>query len=157
MNRRTAAGLLVTCGSFLAAGIVGIPTLIMGVSPALRRRRETWRSLGRLEDFPIGKVSQGTLTADRESWPPAFGERSVFVWRPSPEAAVVFSRSCTDLGCPLEYQAGSGCFFCPCHGGIFSQDGKRLAGPPKTPMHRYAQRIRAGELEVDITSVPPAA
>jgi menaquinol-cytochrome c reductase iron-sulfur subunit len=54
----------------------------------------------------------------------------------------------------LDYDRGSACFFCPCHGGIFRQNGERLAGPPKRPMYRYAHRLRDGIVEIDLQSVP---
>jgi menaquinol-cytochrome c reductase iron-sulfur subunit len=157
MNRRTVSGLLVVGGSALFAGAVSVPALIAGIAPAIWPRRETWRTIGQVRDFPIGKVSRGIILADGNGWPRSFGEQAVFVWRRSEDEIVVFSRSCTDLGCPLEYDAGSGCFLCPCHGGIFAQDGQRLAGPPKSPMHRYSHRTREGMLEIDISSIPPAA
>jgi menaquinol-cytochrome c reductase iron-sulfur subunit len=156
MKRRTAAGLLVAGGSALAAGVVGIPALIAGLSPAWQARSETWRPLGPLRKFPIGKVSSASVPRDRDVWPRTYGERLVFVWRKAETDLVVFSRNCTDLGCPLEYEAGSGCFLCPCHGGIFAQDGQRLTGPPKAPMHRYAHRVRDDVLEIDIASISPA-
>jgi menaquinol-cytochrome c reductase iron-sulfur subunit len=167
MKRRTAAGLLVAGGSALVSGVVGIPTFIAGLSPAWQSRPENWRPLGQLRDFPVGKVSPGRVARDREAWPRTYGDLLVFVWRATEDELVVYSRSCTDLGCPLEYEAGSGCFLCPCHGGIFDRSGRRLAGPPKSPMHRYAHRLRGAGLddarqedavlEIDVASLPPAA
>lgn len=157
MNRRTASGMLVMSGTALFAGAVGIPVLVAGVSPALRSRHQAWQILGSLDDFPIGEVTRAEVAPEEGKWPRSFGQLSVFVWRSSPTEIVVYSRSCTDLGCPLAYDAGSGCFLCPCHGGIFTQNGQRLAGPPKSPMHRYSHRVRAEFLEIDVSSVPPAA
>ena len=158
MTRRSFFGLLVTGGAVIVAGIVGIPALLTGLSPALQgRRRPAWRPVGRLEDFPAGEVRQAQLPADRAGWPRSFRRQAVFVWRRSEADLVVFSRSCTDLGCPLDYDAGSACFFCPCHGGIFAQNGERLAGPPNGPMYRYAHRVQGGVLEIDIFSLPPGA
>ena len=141
----------------LVAGVVGIPALLTGLSPALRPRRETWRPVGRLKDFPVGAVHKSVILTDPRVWPRSFGQQAVFVWRRSGDEIVVFSRSCTDLGCPLDYDPGSACFFCPCHGGIFAQDGERLAGPPNGPMYRYAYRVREDVLEIDVFSIPPAA
>ena len=157
MNRRTVSGLLVAGCSAVIAGTVGIPVLISGISPALRTRRQSWRPVGNLSSFPMGKVSRGVISADRDAWPRAVGEHMVFVWRRSEADLVVFSRNCTDLGCPLEHEPGSGCFLCPCHGGIFAADGHRLAGPVQTSMHRYSHRIRDEILEIDIASLPPAS
>jgi menaquinol-cytochrome c reductase iron-sulfur subunit len=157
MNRRTAAGLVVIGGSALVAAGVGVPAMIAGISPAFVPRRERWRRIGKLSEFPVGKVSRSAVQVDREEWPHQVGEKTVFVWRRSETDLVVFSRSCTDLGCPLDYEPGSGCYLCPCHGGIFSQEGQPLAGPPKTPMHRYTHRMLAAALEIDLSSVSPAA
>jgi menaquinol-cytochrome c reductase iron-sulfur subunit len=158
MTRRSFFGLLVTGGSVIVAAIVGIPALISGLSPALQgRRRDVWRPVGRLEDFPRGEVQPAYLSVDRAGWPRSFRQQAVFVWRRSEANLVVFSRSCTDLGCPLDYDPGSTCFFCPCHGGIFAQDGERLAGPPNGPMFRYSHRVRDGVVEIDVSSIPPGA
>ena len=105
----------------------------------------------------MGEVQQAYLSVDRAGWPRSFRRQAVFVWQRSESRFVVFSRSCTDLGCPLDYDPGSTCFFCPCHGGIFGQDGERLAGPPNRPMYRYAHRVRDGVLEIDVSSIPPGA
>lgn len=156
MTRRSFFGWIVAVGTTIAAGVVAIPALIAGLHPILQgRRREVWRSVGRLEDFPVGAIHQGQLAADRRSWPRSLGQQAVFIWRRSETEVVVYSRSCTDLGCPLNYDAGSACFFCPCHGGIFGKDGQRMAGPPNRPMHRFAHRLRDGVLEIDLTSLPP--
>jgi menaquinol-cytochrome c reductase iron-sulfur subunit len=148
----------VSAVSLVAGGIVGIPTLVAGLSPVFwKAPKKMWRRVGQLSEFPIGAVSDGTTPSPRDAWPRSFRGRAVFVWRRTEAEIFVFSRSCTDLGCPLDYDRGSACFLCPCHGGIFKQDGQRLAGPPGKPMHRYVHRVEGGVLEIDIASVPPAA
>lgn len=158
MTRRSFFGLLVAGGAFLVAGVVGIPAFLMGLSPVLRLRgRESWRPVGRLDDIPVGAVHEGIIPRDSKAWPRSLRQLAVFVWRRSESDLVVFSRSCTDLGCPLDYDRGSACFFCPCHGGIFAQNGQRLAGPPNGPMFRYAHRVKGGVLEIDVLSIPSGA
>jgi menaquinol-cytochrome c reductase iron-sulfur subunit len=155
MFRRSFFGLLVTTGGAIAAGIIAIPAAITGLSPILRpHRRNAWRAVGRLDSFPIGSV-QTTKVAGGQRWPRPLPAEAVFVWRPTSDDLVVFSRRCTDLACPLQHDAGSGCFFCPCHGGIFSQSGEVMAGPPDRPMDRYASRVREGIVEIDLASLPP--
>lgn len=140
----------------ILAGIVGVPTFILGLSPLLQRRRQQrWRRVGQLDEFPLGAIQQAHLAVDRMAWPRTFPDQAVFVWRETQDSVVVFSRSCTDLGCPLNYDPGSTCFFCPCHGGIFAQNGERLAGPTNRSMYRFAHRIRDGVLEIDMGSLPP--
>lgn len=158
MIRRSFLAMLVSGVSLLVAGVVGIPALITGLSPALQPRRgERWRPVGRVADFPIGEVCEGAILVSRTDWPRLLPRQAVYVWRRSQDELIVFSRNCTDLGCPLHYDRGSTCFFCPCHGGIFKQDGERLAGPPNRPMDRYVHRVRDGVVEIDTSSIPPAA
>jgi menaquinol-cytochrome c reductase iron-sulfur subunit len=158
MTRRSILSLLVAGAGLLVGGVVGIPALVAGFSPVFKRRQTpTWRPVGRLDDFSVGKVSAGFVPIDRAVWPRSFSQQLVFVWRRDAQEVVVFSRSCTDLGCPLNYDPGSGCFLCPCHGGIFGPTGDRLAGPPSAPLLRYSHRVRDGVLEIDLLSIPPAA
>ena len=57
----------------------------------------------------------------------------------------------------MRYDPGSTFYYCPCHGGIFNQAGDPVAGPPARPLYRLATRVRGGVLEIDLTSIPPAA
>jgi Rieske Fe-S protein len=157
MKRRTAAGILVAGGALVAAGAVGVPTLVMGLSPALRSRRENWQPLGPVDDFAAEGITSSVIEPHQGTWPQRHGQHLVYVWRRKTDEFVVFSRSCTDLGCPVEYDRRSACFYCPCHGGIFDREGERLAGPPRRPLYRYDHRVRDGVLEIDLSSIPPSA
>lgn len=160
MNRRRILGFIVSGVAALIGAVIGIPVLLAGLSPAWRRPKRgepDWVTVGRMADFVVGTVQPADTIAERLQWPKAFRERAVFVWRQTETELVVFSRSCTDLGCALTYDDGSTCFFCPCHGGIFAQNGDRLAGPPDRPMDRYLHRLRDGILEIDLASVPAGA
>lgn len=157
MERRKVLTLLVQGGSAVIALIVGIPTLIFAFAPIGDRRSPRWRSVGPLDEFPLGEVREGIVqpTDSTDSSPPL--PQAVYVWRRSSDEVVVFSRSCTDLGCPVTWDRGSQCFLCPCHGGIFDHEGRRMAGPPDRPLYRYDNRVRSGTLEIDLSSVPPMA
>lgn len=156
MERRAVLAVLVQVGSAIVALIVGIPTLIYALSPLGKKRSgEDWRALGPLAEFPLGEVKEGIVQPGEGSGPQQAVVQGVYVWRRSQEEVVVFSRSCTDLGCPILWDRGSHCFLCPCHGGIFDHHGERMAGPPDRPLYRYANRVRDRLLEIDLSSVPP--
>lgn len=62
---------------------------------------------------------------------------------------VGFTRRCTHLSCPVEYEANaeSERLYCPCHNGAFSlKDGKVLKGPPPHPLPQIKLEIRQGEV-----------
>ena len=42
-----------------------------------------------------------------------------------------FSTVCPHLGCRVHWEADNKEFFCPCHRGIFDENGAPVSGPPK--------------------------
>ena len=156
MDRRKLLTNLLYAGGAVFSSIVAIPAFLSALSPAIRRgEREAWRSVGKLDAFAVGQVQPAVVEVRREDWSRTLERKTVYVWRREGEEPVVYSRNCTDLSCPVVYDRGSQCFFCPCHGGIFAKDGRPMAGPPQVPLYRYANRVRDGVLEIDLRSVPP--
>jgi menaquinol-cytochrome c reductase iron-sulfur subunit len=71
---------------------------------------------------------------------------SVWVVKRSPDEVTVFSPICTHLGCYFKWDAGTGHFECPCHGSVFSMDGKVLGGPAPRPLDTLPAKIENGVL-----------
>jgi menaquinol-cytochrome c reductase iron-sulfur subunit len=166
ISRRMALNVLIGVGGGAAAAVVGIPVLATGLSPALASHGANWQPVGPLAAFPI----QGVPTADgtphtgvtaaqvpvpRDDWSKGLRVKAVYVWRPSASEVVAYSRNCTDASCPVVFDAGSDCFLCPCHGGVFLKDGTAIHGPPPRPLDRYATRVTGTNLEIDLNSLPP--
>jgi menaquinol-cytochrome c reductase iron-sulfur subunit len=150
MNRRSLLHYLTNLGGLMVTAVVGVPSLIAALSPALRRGGgERWQ-------FPLEQMTEGIVEVPRDDSDRSLRRKLVYVYRAA-EETIVYSRNCTDLSCPVVWDGGSQCFFCPCHGGIFSKQGAPMAGPPPEPLFRYANRVRGGELEIDLNSVPPMA
>src|SRR5688572_17508651 len=60
---------------------------------------------------------------------------------------VAYSRRCTHLSCPVDYQAEQNRLFCPCHNGAFSvEDGRVLQGPPPHPLPQVMVEVRGEEI-----------
>lgn len=156
MNRRSFLALATKAGGVAALGAVGGPALLTTLTPAIAHRGPLWVPVGPLERFAVDKVAQAVVEVPRGDWAKSLRHQGVFVVRTRGEVQV-FSRTCTDLGCPVTWDPGSGWFFCPCHGGIFGRDGTPQAGPPKRPLYRYATRLENGVLSIDLNSVPPMA
>jgi menaquinol-cytochrome c reductase iron-sulfur subunit len=158
MDRRVWLSRTVTAAGLTVAGVLLVPAMLTAVSPVLDRpRTPRWRSIGNLDEFPIGDVVLAMVQRDANDEPAV--PKGVFVWRRTVDEVVVYSRNCTDLSCPLTWDGGSGWFYCPCHGGIFTEEGEPVAGPPvgppSRPMYRYETRVRHGSLDIDLHSLPP--
>lgn len=62
---------------------------------------------------------------------------------------VAFTRRCTHLSCPVEYEVHDGkeILYCPCHNGAFSlEDGSVLQGPPPHPIPQVKLEFRGNEI-----------
>lgn len=57
---------------------------------------------------------------------------------------VAFSLICTDTGGCIVAYTGTG-FKCPCHNGVFNNNGAVVSGPPPAPLTQYTV-TRAGEM-----------
>ena len=53
------------------------------------------------------------------------------------DTAQAVSRTCTHLGCRLNYQEDKGYIECPCHPSRFTPEGKRFAGPAERDLPSY--------------------
>src|SRR5690606_4718616 len=155
-SRRSLLPRVVIYGGGLLAAIMGLPAVLASLSPAFADRASNrWRRVGPLGQFPVDGIRQANVRVGRNDSSRTLTEQGVYVWRKSSDDVVVFSRNCTDLSCPVHFDPGSECLFCPCHGGIFAKDGVPLAGPPKRPLLRYRHRLHNGNVEIDLSSLPP--
>jgi thiosulfate dehydrogenase [quinone] large subunit len=97
----------------------------------------------------IGVATAVPLGQARSFSDPATGNPA-WVVHPSASTFVAFSAVCTHAGCPVQYDAGSVQFVCPCHGGAYdARTGQVLAGPPPSPLPRIPIRVVDGQLRVD--------
>ncbi len=92
--------------------------------------------VGKLDEFPVGTVR--TVLVD---------ERPVLVIRTADEVRA-FSALCTHLQCVVQYSADRKQFECPCHGGVYANDGTNVAGPPPRPLAELTVTIAEGTVLV---------
>jgi menaquinol-cytochrome c reductase iron-sulfur subunit len=141
--------------SALAAAIVGLPWLAFVLSPVRRPEAVAWRGVGAVEQFPLGATVKVTFLNPRPlPWAGFAAENAAWVRRTGVEEFVAFSIYCTHVGCPVRWEAGAGLFMCPCHGGVFYEDGSVAAGPPPRPLPRHEVRVRDGQVEVLAERIP---
>ena len=138
----------------LTLGIGAASTLLVGgvlssafVGPALRSQPPQWIAAGRVDSFPMGAVSTVRLNYEEQS---GFYRQPLVkpIMISRQNELVVFSSSCTHLGCTVQWNANQNLFLCACHGGAFSRDGAVKSGPPPRPLDRLEFRIDSGNLLV---------
>src|SRR5512135_47698 len=84
------------------------------------------------------------------------GEAKNFVFRNMPaiiinrpdKGFIAFSRTCTHLGCLVEYHHAQQRLICPCHAGNFDLEGNVLSGPPPKPLTVIPFKIEGDKIVI---------
>lgn len=142
----------------IGAALIGVP-LVGYVASVLRKRSyQAWLPLGKLADFPVGETRLATY--ENPYTVPWDGEtRKIPCWvrRTGEQAFQVFAINCAHLGCPVRWFPESSLFMCPCHGGVYYEDGSVASGPPPRGLFEYGYEIRGDELWVQGGQTPTLA
>jgi menaquinol-cytochrome c reductase iron-sulfur subunit len=153
-RRRFLARLSIGVGS-LAAAALALPGVGFVLAPLVRKVPEIWRTVGRKDEFAVGHTVSVTFRDPSPlPWAGVTAQTAAWLRRESDDRFVAFSVNCTHLGCPVRWLAQAELFMCPCHGGVYYQDGRVAAGPPPHPLIRYEVRVRNGEVQVRTGALP---
>ena len=142
----------------IVAVILAVPIVRYLLSPiahGMKGGYESWVPLGSLEQFPSGQTRLATyrnpvatptdgVTADIPCW----------VRNVDGQNFQVFAINCAHLGCPVRWFQQSSLFMCPCHGGVYYQDGSRASGPPERGLFEYHYKIERGKLLINAGEMP---
>jgi menaquinol-cytochrome c reductase iron-sulfur subunit len=133
----------------VAGALLAIPLIGYVFSSLRYKSHQAWVSLGAVNDFP----EQQTRLAKYKNpfatpWDGPTAEVPCWVRRLAGNTFQVFAINCTHLGCPVRWFPESGLFMCPCHGGVYYEDGARASGPPPRGLYKYEHRIKDGQLQV---------
>jgi len=140
-----------------AAGgaIVGVPVLGFVLGPFTQRVRKVWCDVGSVRDFDIGKTVQVKYEDPSPlPWAGVTAHTAAWLRRKSDNEFTAFSINCTHLGCPVRWIDSADLFMCPCHGGVYYNDGTVAGGPPPRPLPQYPVRIRNGLVQIQSSPVP---
>ncbi|MCW2949031.1 MAG: Rieske 2Fe-2S protein [Thermoleophilia bacterium] len=135
--------------------LIAVPVAGMALAPVFGGDDFEAVKIGDTDEFTEGKFVKVVLTPGADQ-PDAYVRKKVAFVRKNAargddklalkgqEDYTVVSNTCMHLGCPV--QASESGFVCPCHGGSYNQDGKRVGGPPVRPLDRYIWEQRGTEL-----------
>lgn len=152
MTRRRAFTVAVQAIGGVAVGAVALPTIGFAIAPIFHRGKERWEAVGPVSDFSSDTYREVVFTLV-----PGIGEAgktNAYVRLGSkdlhedPHVYIAISSRCAHVGCPVNFVQAAGNFICPCHGGVYDFEGKRIGGPPVRPLDRFQTRVRAGKVEV---------
>jgi nitrite reductase/ring-hydroxylating ferredoxin subunit len=162
-GRRTFMQMMLQWGT-VALGVVA--TLALGIPivgyllGALVKRKTHWVPLGRVDEFPVGE----TRVVDFDNpisqpWDGMVAHTGCFVRNlgkdeHGKDQFRVLAVNCAHLGCPVSWFPQSGLFMCPCHGGVYYEDGSRASGPPPRGLYECVVRVIDGKLDLQAPFLP---
>ncbi len=68
----------------------------------------------------------------------------------TPTGYRAFSAICTHLGCLVDWDKQQREIVCPCHAGVFDQEGRNVSGPPPRPLPTYEVKVADGKVFVKV-------
>ena len=146
-------GLGATC-----AAILGAPAVGFVLAPLFRKVPETWRNVGKVDDFAVGDtVSVSFDDPSPLPWAGVTARSAAWLRWDAAEQFTAFSANCTHLGCPVRWMPQANLFLCPCHGGVYYKSGAVAAGPPPHPLYQFEVRVLAGQVQIKTAAIPIAS
>jgi menaquinol-cytochrome c reductase iron-sulfur subunit len=145
--------------SLLLAGAAGVAVAApsLGFLLGLRKVEPVWRPLGPVDKFQPGTTTLVAFTDPSPlPWAGVTAGTAAWLRRRQGDDFVAFSINCTHLGCPVRWLPEADLFMCPCHGGVFYNNGRVASGPPERPLFRYPVRVRDGTVEILASPLPIA-
>ncbi len=129
---------------------MGIPLVSSLVGPSLRKKKLHWARVADIGSLETGQpMSLPFSDFTEEAYIHEEVTHTVWIVKHSQTDVTVFSPICPHLGCRFDWRPERGVFVCPCHGSVFSQDGRVVAGPAPRPLDTLPYRIENGVLYVE--------
>ena len=139
----------------VATAAFGLPALGFAVGPMFEKRptADVFQDVGPETDFDSETYVAKVITVEANVG--ETGKTTVYVRKRGPQDKdklgqpyVAISTRCAHLGCPVRFVLASRRFICPCHGGVYDQQGMVTGGPPVRPLDRFETKVVNGRVQV---------
>jgi Rieske Fe-S protein len=144
----------------VAAAAVGIPIVGYVFGSLIRPEPDRWIPVGPVKDFlPEQEGQPGEMRLVKfadplsQPWDGMTANTAAYVrWlgrdADGKDSFLALSVNCTHLGCPVSFFPSAGLFLCPCHGGVYYENGEHASGPPPRGLYHYPTDVRDGILYI---------
>jgi len=148
-GRRRFLGRIIAAVQGTIAATVGVILGGAAISPAFRRRDETWLPAAALGELPIGVPTPVVVgVSRRDGYMQIVDQRTIFPVRTDTSAVRALDSTCTHLGCRVSWDGERQELRCPCHGGAYDRTGAVTAGPPPAPLASIDTRLDGAQVLV---------
>jgi menaquinol-cytochrome c reductase iron-sulfur subunit len=150
MNRRSVLKRIIGVLSAPLLVLLGWPFVQSILGTIFRLPKARYVKVGSMSEFSTGQpFSPKFEYTGEQTYLHAKELLNVWVIKHSDKEVTVFSPICTHLGCQYDWYPEAKKFICPCHGSIYSVEGKVLGGPAPRSLDTLAWKIENGDLYVE--------
>lgn len=149
VNRREALNTIAFwCATAGAVGAIGVPATRFLVGASFEEGAHKWVPVAPLEQLTTGDFKRVVFEfRTQDAWHEVRKEGLLYARLGADGEPLVFSATCTHLGCNVNWRKDEKRFACPCHAGFYDLDGKVTSGPPPRPLERMETRLTDGVVE----------
>ncbi len=134
----------------LVAAALAVPLIGGIIGPSFRSKKPGWAKVGNISSLPTDQPTNLKFPyKTQDAYIRETVIQDVWVIKHSPSEVTVFSPICPHLGCHYNWHPETKEFACPCHGSIYSVDGKVLGGPAPRPLDTLQWKFENEELYVE--------
>lgn len=137
--------------------VLAVPILGYLLGPAIKRGASYnyWVPVGNLDQFPPGETRLAEYR-NPDGTPGDGATRTLPCWvrHIGNNQFQVFAINCAHMDCPVRWFPQSKLFMCPCHGGVYYQNGARAAGPPPRGLFEYKHKVSGNQLMIWAGELP---
>lgn len=147
-TRRSLLGWLVTGINVAVIGALLVPAIQFVTSPLKRRSKQRWVDVLGEHELSEGETREVSYTLSVEDGYQMVDRRFTVYLHKSADGVKCFDPACTHLGCRIKFQNDQRRYFCPCHGGVFNENGQVVSGPPPKGLVEHPVRVEDGRIFV---------
>jgi menaquinol-cytochrome c reductase iron-sulfur subunit len=150
-ERRSFLGALLALGTSSVGALLAVPLARFSLYPLRRKPGEVaWSDIGPTTDLTslVAPVKMLVEVEQRDGWRKMISTKPVYVTRAADGRLRVLSAVCPHLGCSVAWNDNRRQFVCPCHVGVFAEDGALVSGPPPRGLDELDSTVEDGRLKV---------
>ncbi|NOY56999.1 MAG: Rieske 2Fe-2S domain-containing protein [Actinobacteria bacterium] len=154
IGRRTFLRRAITVMLAAIGAVFGASAVAYILPPKQAEAGAEWLPLGSTRNVALGEPTLLKTSVDYTTgWQTTTEDIAVYVKTDDGRDFIGMSNICTHLGCRVRWVEDRRQFYCPCHAGVYDENGNVVSGPPPRPLDRYELDVEGDEIEFQPTPI----